>query len=36
MTPILMPGGIFMLPLIAYWLDHRHNQRKNTDQQKSA
>jgi hypothetical protein len=29
LIPLLMPGGIFMLPLIAYWMDARRNQRKN-------
>lgn len=30
LIPILMPGGIFMLPLIAYWMDRRRSQRKDT------
>lgn len=34
LIPILMPGGVFMLPLVAYWLDRRRNQRKDTDEQK--
>jgi hypothetical protein len=29
LIPLLMPGGIFMLPLVAYWMDARRNQRKN-------
>ncbi len=31
LIPILMPGGIFMLPLVACWMDRRSNERKNTD-----
>ncbi len=29
LIPLLMPGGIFMLPLVAYWIDRRRNQRNN-------
>lgn len=29
LVPILMPGGVFMLPLVAYWMDRRRNQRKD-------
>ncbi len=29
LIPLLMPGGIFILPLVAYWMDVRRNQRKN-------
>ncbi|MFA6971282.1 MAG: hypothetical protein WC208_07780 [Gallionella sp.] len=36
LIPILMPGGVFMLPLIAYWLDRRNNQRKDNDDQKQV
>lgn len=32
LIPILMPGGIFMLPLIAYWMDRRRNARKISDE----
>lgn len=28
LIPILLPGGVFMLPLIAWWLDHRHKKRQ--------
>jgi hypothetical protein len=28
LIPLLMPGGIFLLPLIAYWMDARRKQRK--------
>jgi hypothetical protein len=34
LIPILMPGGVFMLPLVAYWMDRRRDIRKNTDDQK--
>ncbi|MDO9052470.1 MAG: hypothetical protein Q7U37_00840 [Gallionella sp.] len=27
LIPLLMPGGIFMLPLVAYWMDRRHKER---------
>ncbi len=33
LIPILMPGGVFMLPLVAYWVDRRSNVRKDTDEQ---
>lgn len=33
LIPILMPGGIFMLPLIAWWLDNRHRKRQQQAQQ---
>lgn len=36
LIPILMPGGIFMLPLVACWMDRRHNERKDADEQKTA
>lgn len=28
LIPILLPGGIFLLPLLAYWMDRRRNTRK--------
>lgn len=35
LIPILMPGGVFMLPLVAYWLDRRRTERKDAaDEQK--
>jgi uncharacterized Tic20 family protein len=30
LIPLLLPGGVFMLPLIAWWIDHRRKGRKNT------
>ena len=30
LIPILMPGGVLMLPLFAWWLDHRRKGRENT------
>lgn len=27
LIPLLMPGGIFMLPLVACWMDRRHRGR---------
>lgn len=29
LIPLIMPGGILMIPLLAWWLDHRRNGRKN-------
>lgn len=34
LIPIIMPGGIFLLPLIAYWMDQRRHERKSQDDQK--
>jgi hypothetical protein len=28
LIPILMPGGIFLLPLLAYWMDRRRSSRQ--------
>ena len=36
LIPILMPGGIFMLPLLAYWMDRRRKVREDTDDRKPA
>lgn len=33
LIPIIMPGGIFMLPLLAYWMDHRRHERKQEHKQ---
>jgi len=30
LIPLLMPGGILLLPLLAWWLDTRRKERKNT------
>jgi hypothetical protein len=30
LIPLLMPGGVFLLPLVAWWMDRRHKKRKNT------
>ena len=30
LIPLLMPGGIFMFPLLAWWLDNRRKERKDT------
>ena len=29
LIPLLMPGGIFMLPVLAWWLDRRRKAREN-------
>lgn len=29
LIPILMPGGILLLPLVAYWMDRRRNRRSD-------
>jgi hypothetical protein len=34
LIPIIMPGGIFLLPLVAYWMDQRRHERKQQDEQK--
>jgi hypothetical protein len=31
LIPILLPGGFFLLPLVAYWMDHRRNARKDRE-----
>ncbi|OGT20051.1 MAG: hypothetical protein A2342_04445 [Gallionellales bacterium RIFOXYB12_FULL_54_9] len=33
LIPLLLPGGIFMLPLIACWMDYRRNLRKEQSRQ---
>lgn len=30
LIPLLMPGGVLLLPLVAWWMDLRHKKRKNT------
>ena len=30
LIPLLMPGGILMLPLVAWWMDHRRKKRGDT------
>ena len=29
LIPLIMPGGILMLPILAWWLDYRRNKREN-------
>jgi hypothetical protein len=29
LIPLLFPGGVLMLPLIAWWMERRHKTRKN-------
>ncbi len=29
LIPLLLPGGVLLLPLLAWWLDLRHKRRKN-------
>jgi uncharacterized Tic20 family protein len=31
LIPLLMPGGVFLLPLVAWWMDLRHKKRKNPE-----
>src|SRR3990172_2955473 len=31
LMPLLMPGGILVLPLLAWWLDRRRQNRKDKD-----
>ena len=31
LAPILMPGGMLVLPLLAWWIDRRSKGRKNKD-----
>lgn len=35
LLPILLPGGIFMLPLIAWWLDLRRKKRQQKTEQQA-
>jgi hypothetical protein len=28
--PLVMPGGVFLLPLLAWWLDHRDQRHDNS------
>lgn len=30
LIPLLMPGGILMFPLLAWWIDSRRKERKDT------
>ena len=30
LIPLLMPGGVLMLPVLAWWMDRRRKRRKNT------
>jgi len=30
LIPILMPGGVLVLPLLAWWIDRRRKGRENT------
>ena len=30
LIPLLMPGGVLMLPLLAWWMDRRRKRRKKT------
>lgn len=36
LIPILLPGGVFMLPLIAWWLDHRRKKRQHPQEKHSS
>jgi len=36
LIPLLMPGGIFMLPLVACWMDYRRNLRKENGRQNTT
>ncbi len=36
LIPLLMPGGIFMLPLVACWMDRRHQEREKSETEKSV
>lgn len=31
LVPLLMPGGVLLLPVLAWWLDHRRHRRKDAD-----
>lgn len=33
LIPIVLPGGIFMLPLVACWMDRREGERKDVKNQ---
>ena len=34
LIPLLLPGGIFMLPLVACWMDRRHKERDQNEREK--
>lgn len=36
LIPLVMPGGVLMLPLLAWWLDYRRNGRKNDTERGSG
>lgn len=31
LIPLVMPGGVLLLPILAWWLDRRRRHRKNKD-----
>jgi hypothetical protein len=31
LVPLVMPGGVFMLPVLAWWLDRRRGERADAD-----
>ncbi len=31
LVPLLMPGGVLLLPVLAWWLDRRRRRRKDAD-----
>ena len=33
LIPILMPGGVLMLPVLAWWIDRRRKRRENAASQ---
>ena len=33
LIPLIMPGGIFLLPILAWWLDRRRRDRQDKDTQ---
>ncbi len=36
LIPLLMPGGVLMLPILAWWLDQRRRMRKNKTKEELA
>ncbi|MDD2915333.1 MAG: hypothetical protein PHP70_08450 [Gallionella sp.] len=36
LIPLIMPGGILMLPILAWWLDHRRKGRESESERENA
>lgn len=36
LIPLILPGGILMLPVLAWWLDHRRKKRESGSERKDG